>query len=52
MANREGEVQQSWFRNNRFYSVKGKYFFSTREGVDHGPFDSLDEANDGKRYRW
>ena len=41
---REGENKESWFRCNRFYNLKGNWFFSTREGVDFGPFESKAEA--------
>jgi hypothetical protein len=44
MKAREGENRESWFRCNRFYNLKGKWFFSTREGVDFGPFESKNEA--------
>lgn len=44
MKAREGENRESWFRCNRFYNLKGKWFFSTREGVDFGPFDSKADA--------
>jgi hypothetical protein len=35
---------ENWLRCNRFYSIKGEWFFSTREGIDHGPFPSREEA--------
>lgn len=44
MKAREGENRESWFRCNRYYNLKGKWFFSTREGVDFGPFDTQQEA--------
>lgn len=44
MKSREGENRDSWFRCNRFYNLKGKWFFSTREGVDFGPFETRAEA--------
>lgn len=28
------------FRSNRFFTCGSKWFFSTREGIDHGPFPS------------
>lgn len=28
------------FRTNRFFSIGVNWYFSTREGIDHGPFDS------------
>ena len=44
MKQRQGEVSNTWFRSNRFYNVKGQWFFSTREGIDFGPFDDQQEA--------
>ncbi len=46
MKAREGENRESWFRCNRFYNLKGKWFYSTREGIDFGPFESKEEAAD------
>jgi len=42
--NRKGESGSFPFRSGRFFSVEGKWFFTTREGVDHGPFGSKEEA--------
>lgn len=44
MKAREGESRESWFRCNRFYNLKGKWFFSTREGIDFGPYETQQEA--------
>jgi hypothetical protein len=44
MKAREGENRESWFRCNRYYNLKGQWFFSTREGVDFGPFETQKEA--------
>lgn len=44
MKKRQGEYEKAWFRSNRFYNVKGAWYFTTREGVDYGPFDSQREA--------
>jgi len=44
MKKRDGENLQSWLRSSRFYNLKGSWYFSTREGVDFGPFQSQDEA--------
>jgi len=35
------------FRSNRFFSVSGRWYFSTREGEDLGPFASRDDAETG-----
>jgi len=45
---REGESQAKvWYRSERFFCVDGKWFFSTREGVDVGPYSSRYSANNG-----
>lgn len=44
MKKRQGENANAWFRSNRFYNVKGRWYFSTREGIDFGPFDNQQEA--------
>lgn len=50
MKKRQGENAQAWFRSNRFYNVKGNWYFSTREGVDFGPFDNQQEASDALKH--
>jgi hypothetical protein len=42
--NRKGEQGSFPFRSGRFFSVEGRWFFTTREGVDHGPYASKEEA--------
>jgi len=32
------------FRSDRYFVVDGKWYFSTREGTNEGPFASADEA--------
>lgn len=44
MKAREGENRESWFRCNRYYNLKGQWYFSTREGVDFGPYATQNEA--------
>lgn len=44
MKQRQGDISNNWFRSNRFYNVKGQWFFSTREGVDFGPFENQQDA--------
>lgn len=44
MKQRQGDISNNWFRSNRFYNVKGQWFFSTREGIDFGPFESQQDA--------
>lgn len=41
---RAGEAPRVWFRTNRVYAVGGMWFFSTREGIDIGPYASRDQA--------
>ncbi len=38
--NRRGESGRIPFRTGRFFSVGGEWFFSTREGENHGPYAS------------
>ncbi len=44
MENRRGEDERMYFRSDRFYSIDNKYFFSTREGDEVGPFDCKEDA--------
>ncbi len=37
---RAGEPQRTWFRTSRFFSVGEVWFFTTREGIDVGPYES------------
>lgn len=46
---RAGETQRSWFRSERFFAVEGVWFFTTREGVEVGPFSSKAEAQHHER---
>ena len=41
---RNGEESRLYFRSIRFYNVNGKYFFSTREGLEIGPYASKELA--------
>ncbi len=34
----------AWFRDNRFYRLMDNWYFTTREGIDFGPFVSQNEA--------
>ena len=44
MNYREGEDSGTYFRTERFYSVNGQWFFTTREGHNAGPYDNHEEA--------
>lgn len=44
MECRAGETSKKWFRSSRIYCVDGKWFFTTREGDNMGPFVSRHQA--------
>jgi hypothetical protein len=44
MNNRNGEKAKSWFRSERFYSVSGAWYFTTREAMELGPFPTRKDA--------
>lgn len=41
---RQGESGGIPFRTGRFFCVDAAWYFSCREGMDHGPYRSKDEA--------
>ena len=43
---RDGEAPQHWTRSSRYFNVGSMWFFSTREGIDVGPFEHKKEAVD------
>ena len=45
--NRTGESGTCPTRTQRFFKKSEYWYYSTREGVDIGPFDSLGEAESG-----
>ncbi|WP_148861724.1 DUF6316 family protein [Marinobacter fonticola] len=48
---RDGEAGPIPFRCSRFFCVGSKWYFTTREGFDSGPFASRDRAEIGlKRF--
>ena len=47
MLTRKGEAEKTWFRSSRFFHVNEEVYFSTREGVDIGPFKSQSAAERG-----
>ena len=47
---REGEDHRKWYRSDRFFQVDGVWFFSTREGIDVGPYGFEAEAKKHERY--
>ncbi len=42
---RKNERPRAWFRSDRVFSSEGRWYFSTREGIDLGPYDSHAEAD-------
>jgi len=48
---RTGEAGPVPFRSSRFFCVGSKWYFTTREGFDSGPFASRERAETGlKRF--
>ncbi len=41
------EKEQTRFRSDRFFVVDKKWYFTTREGTNEGPFDSPESAQWG-----
>ncbi|MCW8899833.1 MAG: DUF6316 family protein [Gammaproteobacteria bacterium] len=47
MTHRAGEAKAPVsFRNNRFFTSGTDWYFSTREGIDQGPFPNRISAHD------
>ena len=48
---REGEEGPAPFRSGRFFCVGNRWYFTTREGFDSGPYANRDRAQIGlKRF--
>ena len=45
--NRNGEKGKIPERHERFFQTEDYWYYTTREGVDIGPFDSLEDACHG-----
>lgn len=45
--NRTGEQGKVPERSDRFFSKDEYWYYTTREGVEIGPFDSLEDASNG-----
>ncbi len=45
--NRTGEKGQVPNRNSRFFEQDGYWYYTTREGMNIGPFDTQHEAEQG-----
>ncbi len=41
---RKSEENKAWFRVSRFYCLDNAWFFSTREGIDLGPYVTKQDA--------
>lgn len=51
ISTRTGEDGPVPFRSSRFFCVGGKWYFTTREGFDSGPFATRERAEIGlKRF--
>ena len=48
-AVRHGEGYRNWYRSGRYFQADGAWFFSTREGIDVGPFETEAEAKKHER---
>ena len=46
MENRIRENGLLPFRTRRVFNVGAEWFFAVREGKDHGPFETLQDAED------
>ena len=44
--NRDGESGPTPYRTGRYFCVDSRWYFSTREGLDHGPFKKKEMAID------
>ena len=44
---RHNECSGTYFRSARFFKVDAKYYFSTREGTEIGPYISIETATQG-----
>ncbi|NIB39663.1 hypothetical protein HBA55_08705 [Pseudomaricurvus alkylphenolicus] len=47
MTTRSGEQGAPPTRSERFFESDGYWYYTTREGVDIGPFDRLEDAQVG-----
>jgi len=41
---RKGERGSVPFRSGRFFNIDSEWYFTCRDGVDYGPFESKDAA--------
>lgn len=45
MKKRAGESSVKHLRANRFYQIANRWYFSTRENLQVGPFKNFDDAD-------
>lgn len=45
--NRQGEMGQTPERTRRYFNKNAYWYYTTREGIEIGPFDSAHEAQEG-----
>jgi len=45
VCHRKNERLRAWFRSDRVFSSEGRWYFSTREGIELGPYDSHAEVD-------
>lgn len=51
IANRNGEIGEVPFRSDRFFCAGNRWYFSTREGFDSGPYANKERAQESlKRF--
>ncbi len=43
----DDEKELTRFRSDRYFVVDKKWYFTTREGTNEGPFNSADDAHRG-----
>ncbi len=44
MSAREGEAEKVHFRADRFHQSNGQWYYLTRDGVQHGPYATREDA--------
>ena len=46
MTRQSDTDERAHFQTSRFFNANGAWYFATREGDDHGPFESLEDAEE------
>lgn len=47
LGTRTGEEDKFWFRSDRFFTSDSKWYFTTRENRNVGPFETREAAKHG-----